>query len=62
MLKNISDYLSLMTLIFMCAYGIYVFLLSIINREKDDTSLSRRQLLKDYLNNEEEWWAMMLCW
>ena len=54
MLKNISDYLSLMTLIFMCAYGIYVFLLSIINREKEDTTLSRRQLLKDYLNNEEE--------
>ena len=54
MLKNISDYLSMMTLIFMTAYAIYVFLMSVINREKDDNSTSRLQLLKDYLNNEEE--------
>ncbi len=54
MLKNISDYLSLMTLIFISAYSLYVFLLSVSNREKDDTTLSRRQLLRDYLNNEEE--------
>lgn len=54
MLKNISDYLSLVTLIFISGYAIYVFLLSILSREKDDTSLSRMQLFKDYLNNEEE--------
>ncbi len=54
MLKNISDYLSMMTLIFMAAYAVYVFLLSFFSREKDDNTLSRRQLLKDYLNNEEE--------
>ena len=54
MLKNISDYLSIMTLIFISAYSAYVFLLSIINTEKDDNSLSRMQLLRDYLNNEEE--------
>ncbi|MBQ5443985.1 MAG: hypothetical protein IJK53_02960 [Erysipelotrichaceae bacterium] len=54
MLKNISDYLSLMTLIFVSAYSVYVFLLLIVNREKDDTTTSRMQLLKDYLNNEEE--------
>ncbi len=54
MLKNISDYLSLMTLIFISVYAVYVFLLSIINREEDNNQLSRLQLLKDYLNNEEE--------
>ncbi len=54
MLKNISDYLSLMTLIFISAYSVYVFLLSMANREKDDVTTSRMQLLKDYLNNEEE--------
>ena len=54
MLKNISDYLSMMTLIFMSAYSVYAFLLSLTNREKDDNSASRLQLLKDYLNNEEE--------
>lgn len=54
MLKNISDYLSLMTLIFISAYSVYVFLLSMVNREKDDVTTSRMQLLKDYLNNEEE--------
>ena len=54
MLKNISDYLSLMTLIFMSIYAIYIFLLAILSREKDDVSVSRMQLLRDYLNNEEE--------
>ncbi|MCR4634083.1 MAG: hypothetical protein K5648_08170 [Erysipelotrichaceae bacterium] len=54
MLKNISDYLSLMTLIFISAYSVYVFLLSMSRGEKDDTTYSRRQLLRDYLNNEEE--------
>ncbi|MBQ6335175.1 MAG: hypothetical protein IJI46_08920 [Erysipelotrichaceae bacterium] len=54
MLKNISDYLSLMTLIFMTGYAIHAFLLAIISREKDDTSVSRIDLIKDYINNEEE--------
>jgi len=54
MLKNISDYLSLMTLIFVSAYAVHIFLLSILSREKDDNSASRMQLLRDYLDNEEE--------
>ena len=54
MLKNISDYLSIMTLLFISLYSLHVFLLAILSREKDDNTLDRMELLKDYLNNEEE--------
>ena len=54
MLKNISDYLSIMTLIFITAYSIHAFLLAILSRENDDNTLDRMELLRDYLNNEEE--------
>ena len=54
MLKNISDYLSMMMLLFITAYSLHIFLLAILSREKDDNSLDRMELLRDYLNNEEE--------
>ena len=54
MLRNISDYLSLMTLLFISAYAIYAFLLSFRNPERDEGIYNRRQLLRDYLDNEEE--------
>ncbi len=54
MLKNLSDYISLFTMIFMCFYAIDVFILSFVNKDKDDNTTSRWELLKDYLDNEEE--------
>ena len=56
MLKNISDFLSLLTLIIATLYASHVFILSIIRRKDydEDRSSSRLQLLRDYLNNEDE--------
>lgn len=56
MLRNLSDYLSLFTLIFISIYALHFVMLSFIDRESDvnnDHSL-RAELLKDYINNEEE--------
>lgn len=55
MLRNISDYLSLTTLILITLYAIRTYLLMIIKRQDtDDNSLSRMELLRDYIYNEEE--------
>ena len=54
MLKNISDYLSLMTLIFVSAYSVYVFLLLIVNREKDDTTTSAKENEKTGMTFKDE--------
>lgn len=55
MLKNLSDYLSLFTLIVLSIYALRLFISSLTPyEEKDDNTLSRKQLLKDYLNNDEE--------
>ena len=56
MLKNVSDYLSLLTLIVANMYSLHVFILSIIRRKDydEDRSATRLQLLKDYLNNIDE--------
>ena len=56
MLKNVSDYLSLLTLIIANVYALHFFILSIIRRKDydEDRSSTRLQLLKDYLNNEDE--------
>ena len=54
MLKNISDYLSMMTLLFITGYSLHAFLLAILSREKDDNTSDRMELIRDYINNEEE--------
>ena len=54
MLKNISDYLSLFSLLFFTGMAFRIFLFSISDIVKDDNTLSRRELLRDYINNEEE--------
>ena len=54
MLKNISDYISFITLFFLAIYGFYIFLLASVDREIDNSARDRRKLLNDYLNNEEE--------
>ncbi len=55
MLKNISDYISLATLLFMTVYALRVFVFAITRNEEDeDNTLSRRQLIRDYINNTEE--------
>lgn len=55
MLKNISDYLSLFTLVFMSIYALRFFLSSLNPYDnKDDNTFSRKQLLKEYINNDEE--------
>ncbi len=55
MLKNLSDYLSLFTLIVMNLYALRFFISSLTPPDqKDDNTLSRKQLLKDYINNTEE--------
>ena len=55
MLKNFSDYLSLLFLIIFSIIAVRFFIISIIpqNDEEDDI-YSRKELLKDYLNNTEE--------
>ncbi|MCR5097276.1 MAG: hypothetical protein K6A70_11160 [Erysipelotrichaceae bacterium] len=56
MLKNVSDYLSLLSLIVANVYVLHTFILSIIRRKDydEDRSTTRWELLKDYINNEEE--------
>ena len=54
MLGNISDYLSLLALLLATLYAFRIFVLSFVNREKDDKSISRMQMIRDYLDNEEE--------
>jgi len=56
MLKNISDYISLVTLLILAIYSLHVFALSLVNIEKDinNNIRERIELIKDYNNNEEE--------
>jgi len=54
MLKNLSDYLSLLTLLFIAFNALRFFIISFVETERDDHSISRIQLIRDYLNNEEE--------
>ncbi|MBQ2510477.1 MAG: hypothetical protein II529_06630 [Erysipelotrichaceae bacterium] len=54
MLKNLSDYASIVTLILMTVLSFRFFLVSVMNREKDDNSRSRMQLIREYLDNTEE--------
>ena len=54
MLKTLSDYLSLFTLVLFTVIASRFFVLMATGLEKDDNSQSRFALLKDYINNEEE--------
>ena len=54
MLKNLSDYLSLLSLVLFTVISSRFFVLMATGVEKDDNSQSRLALLKDYINNEEE--------
>ncbi|MBO4919035.1 MAG: hypothetical protein J5365_02650 [Erysipelotrichaceae bacterium] len=54
MLKNLSDYLSLLSLILFTAISSRFFVLMATGIEKDDNSQSRLALLRDYIDNEEE--------
>ena len=54
MLKNLSDYLTFATLIFGTFYALRMFVFAFARKEEEDNRFSRRQLLKDYINNDEE--------
>ena len=54
MLKNLSDYLSFMTLIFFVVVALRIFLVFILNRQIESQSLNRINLIRDYINNDEE--------
>ena len=54
MLKNLSDYASILTLILMTGLSVRFFIVSVVGNEKDDRSQSRLQLIRDYLDNTEE--------
>ena len=54
MLKNLSDYISLVTMLFGTFYAMRMFVFAFARKEEEDNHLSRRQLLKDYINNTEE--------
>lgn len=54
MLKNISDYLSLLVLIVFSFMMLRIFLVFTLNRQIQSQSLNRWKLIKDYINNEEE--------
>ncbi|MBR5754837.1 MAG: hypothetical protein IKX97_03320 [Erysipelotrichaceae bacterium] len=54
MLENISDYLSLFTLITFTLMALRIFVVFIFNRQIESQALSKWQLIKDYINNDEE--------
>ena len=54
MLKNLSDFLSLLTLVLFTVISSRFLVLMATGVEKDDNTQSRFSLLKDYINNEEE--------
>lgn len=54
MLKNLSDYLSFLTLIFAVIFSVLTFLRSFVSNKKDVMVLSRMDYLRNYLDNEDE--------
>ena len=54
MLLNISDYLSLFVLIYFTLFAFRIFLVFVLNRQIETQQLSKIQLIRDYLNNDEE--------
>ncbi len=56
MLRNLSDYLSLLTIITLTLNALHAFVLSLVSVENDRNTNFREkiQMIKDYINNEEE--------
>ena len=54
MLNNISDYLSLVSLILMTVYALRICVSAFITTERDERISNRIDLIRDYINNEEE--------
>ena len=56
MLRNLSDYLSLLTIIILTINALHAFLLSLISVENDrNTNFHEKlEVIRDYINNEEE--------
>ncbi|MBQ3295134.1 MAG: hypothetical protein IJH00_01425 [Erysipelotrichaceae bacterium] len=56
MLRNLSDYLSLLTIIMLTINALHAFILSLISVEKDrNTDFHEKlEMIRDYINNEEE--------
>lgn len=54
MIKNLNDLLSLIVLIVLFITSIRVFAWSFFKRDDAGLKVNRWQLLKDYIDNEEE--------
>lgn len=54
MIKNINDVFSLISLIIVVFFAFRFFIGSLITNESNDESYSKRYLLSNYLDNEEE--------
>lgn len=55
MIKNLNDIISLIALIILTVLSIRLFIGSLFRNDEDqDSKLTRREILLDYLNNEEE--------
>lgn len=54
MLKNLSDYISILTLIAITVFCLRLFLVFILNRQIVSQTTDKWQLIKDYINNTEE--------
>ncbi|MBO7677067.1 MAG: hypothetical protein J6S49_06100 [Erysipelotrichaceae bacterium] len=56
MLRNLSDYLSLLTIIVLTLNALHAFILSLVKVETDRNNnfTEKIEMIKDYINNEEE--------
>ena len=55
MIKNINDYITFFFVVAICAYSIRLFVGNLTSHRNDDTPRSkRRQMVKEYTENEEE--------
>ena len=55
MIKNINDYITIAFMCMLCAYAIRLFVGTLTSHRNDDTPRSkRRQMVKEYTDNEEE--------
>lgn len=54
MLKNVNDYLSLFSLSIMSLIAFVSFLRSFVSHKNDLVNVTRLELLRNYLDNEDE--------
>ncbi len=58
MIKNINDFLSIITLLFITIYCVRLFIWSFVkfkdNKDNEDNKVSKYKLIKEYLDNTEE--------